>query len=231
MAEFKLVISDPETGKTVQKEIGEDQAGNLVGMRVGETLKGDTIGLHGYEFRITGGSDYCGFPMRADVEKGDRKKILAVSGVGINNKKKPRGKDMKYMRKMKGMRQRVTVASSRITEKTSQINAVITKKGKENLFEGAKPEAESGQEAGAQESQDSAAGTPEKGKEAADESKQESPKQEEDSGKSPEEPGKVQEKSPEPEAGKQAEKNEEKPAEDSSGKTEEKEKEKSGEGS
>ncbi|PIN86996.1 30S ribosomal protein S6e [Candidatus Woesearchaeota archaeon CG10_big_fil_rev_8_21_14_0_10_44_13] len=134
MVEFKIVISDPKSGKTVQKEVKDEQAKNLVGLKIGDTFKGEMLDLTGYEFTITGGSDYCGFPMRKDIEGSARKKILAVKGVGVSNKKKARGKDMKYMRTMKGMRQRVSVAGNTVFDKTAQINVKITKHGKADLF-------------------------------------------------------------------------------------------------
>lgn len=134
MADFKVVISDPKSGKSVQKELKADNAKNIVGLKIGDVFKGEIIELTGYEFQITGGSDYCGFPMRKDVEGTARKRILAIKGIGITNKKKARGKDMKYMRTMKGMRQRKSVAGNTIYDKTAQINVKIVKYGKENLF-------------------------------------------------------------------------------------------------
>ena len=38
--------------------------------------------------QITGGSDNCGFPMRADVHGTGRKRILGVKGVGQSQKAK-----------------------------------------------------------------------------------------------------------------------------------------------
>jgi len=134
MVEFKVVISDPKTGRSVQREVKEENAKNLVGLKIGDNFKGELIDLTGYEFQITGGSDYCGFPMRQDVPGSARKKILGVKGVGLINKKKARGKDVKYMRTMKGMRQRVTVAGNTIFDKTAQVNLKIVKIGKENIF-------------------------------------------------------------------------------------------------
>lgn len=138
---IKIVISDPKNGRSVQREVKDDNAKSMLGLKVGDTFKGELIDLTGYEFKITGGSDNCGFPMRHDVPIA-RKKILAVKGVGVSNRKKALGKDMKYMRTMKGMRQRVTVAGNMVNDKTSQINAVITKHGKENFFPEPKPKAE-----------------------------------------------------------------------------------------
>ena len=67
MAEFKIVISDPKKGKSLQRELKDDAAKGLVGKKIGDTFKGELIDLPGYEFKITGGSDKAGFPMRWDV--------------------------------------------------------------------------------------------------------------------------------------------------------------------
>ncbi len=120
MADFKLVIADPKTGKCYQKEIKEPDSNIFVGRKIGEQVKGDEFGLSEYEFMISGGSDYCGFPMRKDVTGTGRKKILAVSGIGI--------------RKLgKGIRHRKTVCGNTIHTKISQINLKILKEGKVKL--------------------------------------------------------------------------------------------------
>lgn len=122
MAEFKLVISDPKTGLTVQKEAKEQAAQRFIGLKITDKVKGETIDLQGYEFEITGGSDYCGFPMRKDVQGTGRKKIMAVSGIGIK-------------RLEKGIKQRKTVCGNIIHARTAQINLKILQEGKEKLFE------------------------------------------------------------------------------------------------
>lgn len=123
MAEFKLVISDPKTGLSIQKEAKEQSAQHFIGLKIGDKVKGEVIDLQGHEFEITGGSDYCGFPMRKDVQGMGRKRIMAVSGVGIKKKEK-------------GIRQRKTVCGHTIHAKIAQINLKILQEGKEKLFEG-----------------------------------------------------------------------------------------------
>lgn len=118
---MKLVISDPKSGKTVQKEISDDRIENMFGKKIGDKFEGDIVGFDGYEFQITGGSDNCGFPMRKDVEGPMKKKILAVSGIGLK-------------RKNPGVRTRKTVAGNTIHDKTVQINVKIIKTGSEDFF-------------------------------------------------------------------------------------------------
>ena len=129
MAEFKLVISNPKSGLSAQREAKEDNAKALIGLKIGEKINGDAIGIAGFEFLITGGSDYCGFPMRKDVAGAVRKKILAVSGIG-------------FRQEAKGVRQRKTVCGGTIYERTAQINLKVLKEGKENIFEGAQKKSE-----------------------------------------------------------------------------------------
>ncbi|MBW2990954.1 30S ribosomal protein S6e [Candidatus Woesearchaeota archaeon] len=128
--EFKLSIGDPKTGKTVKKVISDKQAEVFLKKRIGEKLNGDDIGFAGYEFEITGGSDYCGFPMRRDVRGTARKRILIVSGVGIRKNKKSR----------KGKKIRRTVAGNTIYSRTAQINLKILKYGAKPLAEEKKEE-------------------------------------------------------------------------------------------
>jgi small subunit ribosomal protein S6e len=78
MAEFKVVIADKKTGKCLQKELKGESANGLLGKKIGDVIRGELLDLTGYEFKITGGSDYCRFPMRSDVSGTGRKKILLV---------------------------------------------------------------------------------------------------------------------------------------------------------
>tara|TARA_Y100000310_G_scaffold344530_1_gene457777 strand:- start:2582 stop:3139 length:558 start_codon:yes stop_codon:yes gene_type:complete len=132
MAEFKIVLGFKE-GKCVQREVKDEEAASLIGKKVGEKIEGNLIGLEGYELEITGGSDNVGFPMRMDVKGNARKRILAVSGVGLKKKEK-------------GIRQRKTVAGRTIHADISQINFKVLKVGKENLLKAAekKPEGAEG---------------------------------------------------------------------------------------
>lgn len=119
MVDFKVVISTKD-GKSVQREVKEPEATLFLGKKIGEIIKGESIHLPGYELQISGGSDYCGFPMRKDVPGSGRKRILAVIGVGLR-------------KKGKGLRQRKTVCGNTIHAKISQINLKVVKEGKEKL--------------------------------------------------------------------------------------------------
>jgi small subunit ribosomal protein S6e len=77
--------------------------------------------MPGYEFEISGGSDYCGFPMRKDVNGIMRKEILTTTGLGNRYKRH-------------GMRLRRTVSGNTIYNKTAQINLKVLKHGAEPLI-------------------------------------------------------------------------------------------------
>jgi small subunit ribosomal protein S6e len=126
MTSFKIVIGNKK-GKCLQKELTEEESAEFIGKKIGETVLGDKIGFAGYEFLITGGSDFCGFPMRFDIDGSSRKKIFAVQGIGL--KKKGRGTKI-----------RKTVCGNTIYAKTAQINLKVQKEGKDPLFEEVKPE-------------------------------------------------------------------------------------------
>ncbi len=121
MVSFKLCISEPSTGRTFQKEVKDNLASPFMGLNLGETIKGDAIDVSGYEFQITGGSDYCGFPMRKGI-LGMRKKIAIYGGVGFRGG-------------AKGIKRRKTVCGHKIHERISQINLKVTKQGPKNLAE------------------------------------------------------------------------------------------------
>ena len=120
--EIKLVLSDSKTGKSYQKIVKDADAKRFMGLRLGNVVKGEIKNLPCYEFEITGGSDFAGFPMRRDVPGTLRKKILTVSGIGV----KKIGK---------GVKQRKTVAGNTVHEKTSQVNLKVVKEGKGPLGE------------------------------------------------------------------------------------------------
>ena len=121
MASFKLCISDPSSGKTFQKEVKDNLATPFIGLNIGEPVKGDNFEMSGYEFQITGGSDYCGFPMRKGI-LGLRKRIAIYGGVG-------------YKGDAKGIKRRKTVCGHKIHERISQINLKVIKPGHKKLAE------------------------------------------------------------------------------------------------
>lgn len=113
MAEFKIVVSDPKIGKSINKEIKDKSAQTLLGMKIGQEIDATIVDIDG-TLKITGGSDKVGFPLRADVHGSARNNILLTAGVGFRSK-------------VKGMQKRKIVRGSMISDETYQINTVLVK--------------------------------------------------------------------------------------------------------
>ena len=109
MVSFKLVLSDPKTGKSEAQEVKDSNAQLLIGRKIGDLVDGATMGLTG-RFVITGGSDKAGFPMRGDTLGGGKNCVLMTRGVG-------------YWGKEEGGKKRKLVRGNTITEETYQVNA------------------------------------------------------------------------------------------------------------
>lgn len=121
--EFRVVISDPQTGKAYQTVIEGANANRLIGKQIGDTISGTIVELPpDYELKITGGTDKDGFPMRPDLPGSGRRRILMSGGVG-------------YKPKEKGIRKRKGVRGKVISKDILQVNTVIVKYGKIPLEE------------------------------------------------------------------------------------------------
>jgi small subunit ribosomal protein S6e len=116
--EFKVVVSDPKTGKAYQTVVSGANANKLIGKQIGDVVNGTVVELPpDYELQITGGSDRDGFPMRPDVSGSGRKKILLSGGVGFNPTER-------------GMRKRKHVRGRVISRDIVQINMKVVTHGK-----------------------------------------------------------------------------------------------------
>jgi small subunit ribosomal protein S6e len=128
---YKLNISGGNTGqgKGLSKLIEIDEKKiRFDGMKIGEIVKGAVIGFPNYEFKITGGSDSSGFPMRKGIHGPVKKRILvAKRGVG-------------YKPKRKGEKKRRTLRGDEVSSDITLINLVITKYGDTELFKKEKQE-------------------------------------------------------------------------------------------
>jgi small subunit ribosomal protein S6e len=120
MAEFKLVISEKE--KSMARTVGDPQSAGFLGKRIGESIGGELLGAGGYTFRITGGTDKSGFPLRPDLPGARQTRLYVGDGFGFNA---PR----------RGMRRRRTFRGNTISEETVQINLVVAQKGPKPLAE------------------------------------------------------------------------------------------------
>jgi small subunit ribosomal protein S6e len=119
---YKLVISDPETGKAIQYELDDAKTNALVGKAIGEIVEGDVLGLPGYKLKITGGSDTSGFPIRPDVHGSGKKRVLIRGTPGFRPKRK-------------GISRRKTVRGRELSPDISQVNMRVEEKGSTPLEE------------------------------------------------------------------------------------------------
>jgi small subunit ribosomal protein S6e len=127
LAKFKIIVSDPETGKSQSIEVEESQAVPLIGRKVGEVIDGAAVKLSGYKLKITGGSDKDGFPIRPNIHGGVRVGAILSEGVGFHSSNK-------------GERKRKTLRGNVITDSIVQVNIKVVEKPKGK--KAAKPEAE-----------------------------------------------------------------------------------------
>lgn len=119
---MKIVISDPKKGKSYQKEIDKETEARFYGKKIGDVFNGELIDLQGYQFKITGGSDKSGFPMRPEIRGRKRHKLLLTKGVGMQANRK-------------GLRKKKSVRGHTIGDDVAQVNSKIEKYGTANLDE------------------------------------------------------------------------------------------------
>lgn len=129
--DFRVVISDPKSGKAYQVELKDAGANKFLGRRIGDKVDGDVLGLPGYSVLITGGSDREGFPMRTDLPGSRRRKILIAGGTG-------------YHPVAEGKKKRKSVHGRDISADIGQINVKIVETGSKPVEEllGAAPKEE-----------------------------------------------------------------------------------------
>jgi small subunit ribosomal protein S6e len=128
MAKFKIIVSDPETGKSQLIEVEEAQAVPLIGRKLGEIIDGTAVKLSGHKLKITGGSDKDGFPMRPNIHGGVRVGAILSEGVGFHSTSK-------------GERKRKTLRGNVITDAIVQVNMKIVEKPKKTKQEKSKENA------------------------------------------------------------------------------------------
>jgi small subunit ribosomal protein S6e len=85
---FKVVVSDPKTGKSIQVQTKDE---SLVGKKIGDIIDGSIINLDGYKLRITGGSGFEGAPMVNYVEGMNKKYVWYNENKKVRVKKLVRG--------------------------------------------------------------------------------------------------------------------------------------------
>jgi len=85
---FKVVVSDPKTGKSIQVQTKDE---SLVGKKIGDIIDGSIVNLDGYKLKITGGSGFEGAPMINYVEGMNKKYLWYNENKRVRVKKLVRG--------------------------------------------------------------------------------------------------------------------------------------------
>jgi small subunit ribosomal protein S6e len=109
-AAFKIVVSDPKTGKSEVLEAKDSVAQLFVGRRLGDTVDLSAVG-QSYKVKVTGGSDKAGFPMRADILGSGKRHVLMTKGVG-------------FRESVAGEKRKKLVRGCSINDEIYQLNAV-----------------------------------------------------------------------------------------------------------
>ncbi|HWQ65479.1 MAG TPA: 30S ribosomal protein S6e [Methanospirillum sp.] len=120
MVDFKVVLSDPATGKAYNIDASGSAAGSLIGKRIGDEVDAGPLGFDGFKIRITGASDRNGTPARKSLPIAGRRRLMISGGVGFNPV-------------LDGERRRKMVRGWEITPDFVQINAVVAKEGAKSL--------------------------------------------------------------------------------------------------
>lgn len=121
---MKLNIANPATG--AQKKIDIDDENRLqlfMDRRMAEEVPGDSLGdeFKGYVFKITGGNDSDGFPMRQGVLVPRRVRLLLRRGMPC------------YKARRKGERRRKAVRGCIVGPDIAALSLTIVKRGEQDL--------------------------------------------------------------------------------------------------
>ncbi|MDK2890328.1 MAG: small subunit ribosomal protein S6e [Methanoculleus sp.] len=122
MADFKIILSEPETGRSYKVDATGSAAGALIGKRIGDEIDGSILGFAGYTIKITGATDKTGIPARRDLPGPSRRRLLLSRGVGFHPV-------------MDGERRRKSVRGNEISADIVQINAAVKESGAKPLAE------------------------------------------------------------------------------------------------
>jgi len=121
---MKLNIANPATGAQKKVEIeDENKLRIFMERRMAEEVPGDSLGdeFKGYVFKITGGNDKDGFPMRQGVLVSRRVRLLLRRGMPC------------YRPKRKGERKRKAVRGCIVGSDIAALSLVIVKRGEQDL--------------------------------------------------------------------------------------------------
>jgi small subunit ribosomal protein S6e len=121
---MKLNISYPATGCQKLIDIDDDRKlRHFYDKRISHEVEGDCLGddFKGYVFRITGGNDKQGFPMKQGVLSQNRVRLLLQKGASC------------YRQRKRGERKRKSVRGCIVSADLSVLSLVIVKKGENEI--------------------------------------------------------------------------------------------------
>ena len=116
MPTFKIVVSDPLSGKAIQYEVKDPLAQRFVGLKIGDTIDAsilpDLKAPQGAKLKITGGSGIEGAPMVPGVPGQVKKYVILADRPG-------------YRPKKEGERRKKLVRGNVVSDQIVQINTVL----------------------------------------------------------------------------------------------------------
>merc|ERR1712000_768239 len=121
---MKFNIADPQNGTQKLINVEEDkQLRHVLDKRIAQEVNGAVIGdqFADYSFKITGGFDKQGFPMKQGILQPDRVRLLLTKDSGC------------YRPKKTGDRKRKSVRGCIVSREISVLHLVISKRGKEHI--------------------------------------------------------------------------------------------------
>eukprot|EP00339_Tiarina_fusa_P010281 CAMPEP_0117022720 /NCGR_PEP_ID=MMETSP0472-20121206/17044_1 /TAXON_ID=693140 ORGANISM="Tiarina fusus, Strain LIS" /NCGR_SAMPLE_ID=MMETSP0472 /ASSEMBLY_ACC=CAM_ASM_000603 /LENGTH=246 /DNA_ID=CAMNT_0004728659 /DNA_START=23 /DNA_END=763 /DNA_ORIENTATION=- len=121
---MKFNIADPHTGAQKLMDVDDDKLLRFVlDKRISHEVSGSLFGeqFQDYTFKITGGIDKQGFPMKQGILVPDRVRLLLNESSGCYNMKK------------KGDRKRRSVRGCIVSRDISVLNLTVAKRGKEPI--------------------------------------------------------------------------------------------------
>jgi small subunit ribosomal protein S6e len=121
---MKLNISYPTTGAQKMIEVDDDRKLRaFFDKRISHEVEGDSLGddFKGYIFRISGGNDKQGFPMKQGILTQNRVRILMSDGHSCFRPRK------------RGERKRKSVRGAIVSNELSVLNLVVVKKGDKDV--------------------------------------------------------------------------------------------------
>jgi small subunit ribosomal protein S6e len=124
---MKLLIASPSNGGVKAVDIEDEvlRKANLSDYRMGQEIDGQIFGeaFHGYRFRISGGQDKEGFPMKQGVMTAARVRLFLTPGTLGFQKWRARS----------GERKRRSVRGCILGNDLASVSLVITKKGQKDI--------------------------------------------------------------------------------------------------